>query len=138
MEFKYCIDKQQKIVIRSFHGEVSLSSLGKSLALVWIDPDYDVLYNGIGDFRDSKLVFSRTMLTKIIKMVSENTNSLQGRVAILVSDSLTAAIATIYGDELRNLSQVEIFCYTEDATKFLRVEANILDCLADVRAIDIP
>ncbi|NEN23714.1 hypothetical protein G3O08_09400 [Cryomorpha ignava] len=135
MEFKYYIDKEQKIVVRSFHGEVSLESLEKSLAVVWVDPDYSPLYSGVADFRDSKLLFSKVMLYKIIKTVSDNSMSLQGRVAILVSEPLSAAMATIYGEQLRNMSQVEIFCYTSVAAKFLEVDTNILDCLSDVKPI---
>lgn len=135
MEFKYCIDKEQKIVVRSFRGEVSLSSLEKSLALVWIDPDYNPLYNGIADFRDSKLLFSKVMLYKLIKTVSDNAMSLQGRVAILVSEPLSAAMATIYGEQLKNMSEVEIFCYLPEAVEFLKVDPNILNCLNDVKAI---
>ena len=135
MEFKYCIDKDQKIVVRSFHGEVSLASLQKSIAMVWDDPDFNAVYKGIADFRDGKLLFSKVMLYKIIKTVSENSLSLQGKIAILVSEPLAAAMGTIYGEEMKNLSHVEIFCYLSEAIKFLQTDSNILDCLNDVKAI---
>lgn len=135
MEFKYCIDKELKIVVRSFHGEVTLTSLEKSLALVWIDPDYDPHYNGLADFRYSKIVFSKDVLYKIIKTVSDHPKSLQGRVAIIVSEPLAAAMATIYGEQLNNMSEVEIFCYTLEATNFLKADPSILNCLNDVKPI---
>lgn len=135
MEFKYYIDKEQKIVVRSFHGDISLDLLEKSLSLVWVDPDYDPHYNGIADFRDGKLLFSKDKLYKIIKTVSENAMSLQGKVAILVSEPLSAAMATIYGDELKNLSHVEIFCYPSEAIQFLQTDPTIFDCLINAKSI---
>src|SRR5690606_8905439 len=104
MNFKYYIDKEQRIVIRSFHGEVSLNKLEKSLAKVWADPEYDVSYNGLADFRDCTLLFSKVMLSQIIKTVSDSALSLQGKVAILVSEPIAAAMATIYGEQLNNMS----------------------------------
>lgn len=135
MEFKYFIDKELKMDIRSFHGDISLALLEKSLALVWVDPDYDPSYGGIADFRDGRILFSKVLLFNLIKTVSENAMSLQGRVAILVSEPLSAAMATIYGEQLNNMSHVEIFCYTSEATNFLQTDPNILDCLIDAKSI---
>src|SRR5690554_4247360 len=110
MEFKYYIDKEQKIVVRAYYGEVSLNLLEESLALVWKDPDYDPVYNGLADFRNCNLRFSIEKLLKIIKTVAENVLSLQGKVAILVTEPIAAAMAAIYEEQLEYISKVEVFC----------------------------
>lgn len=135
MNFKYYIDKEQRIVIRRYQGDITLVNLEKSLEIVWADPDYDSSYHGIADFRDSKLLFSRDKLYQIIKKVAKSSNSLRGKIAILVSEPLSAAMAIIYGEEMKNMSDVEIFCYTIEATQFLNVKENIFECLNDKELI---
>lgn len=135
MNFKYYIDKEQRIVIRRYQGDITLVNLEKSLEIVWADPDYDSSYHGITDFRDSKLLFSRDTLYQIIKKVAESPMSLRGKIALLVSEPLSAAMATIYGEEMKNMNDVEIFCYTIEATQFLNVKENIFECLNDKELI---
>lgn len=135
MEFKYYIDKERKIVIRAFYGEVSLNLLEESLKIVWNDPEYDPTFNGLADFRECKMLFSKERLLKIIKVVADNVMSLQGKVAILVTEPISAAMATIYEEKLERISKVEVFCYTSNAAEFLQVNVNILDSLNNIERI---
>lgn len=135
MELKFCIHKEQMTVVRSFFGEVSLEAIKQSLNYIWNLPEFNSNYNGIADFREAKLLFSKNDLYEIINKVAEDQKSLRGKVAILVSEPFAAAMATIYGQHSVNIERVEIFCYTLEATKYLGVDPNIMNCLNEVEVV---
>ncbi len=135
MEIKFFIDTEQKLIIEAFRGEISLATIGKAIPYIWNHPDYSPKFDGIIDFRKSKLLFSKSELHSLMKTIAEDENGMKGRAAVLVSEPIAAAMATIYGEQMKEYHSVGIFCEESEVIHFLRINADIFKKLDDSNAV---
>ena len=135
MEIKFFIDTKQKVIIEAFRGEISLATIGKAIPYIWNHPDYSPKFDGIIDFRQSKLLFSKNELHDLMKTIAEDDKGLKGRAAILVSEPIAAAMATIYGEQMKDYHSVGIFCAESEVIHFLRIDPAIFNKLNDPKAV---
>lgn len=135
MEVKFYIDSKQKVIIEAFKGEISLATISQAIPHIWNHPDYSPMFDGIIDFRKSKLLFSKDELHDLMKTIAEDDKGMKGRAAVLVSEPLSAAMVTIYGEQMKAYHSVGIFCEESEVIHFLRIDPIIFKKLDDPNAV---
>ncbi len=137
MRVKFYIDTAEEIIIEAFYGSISIDTIQKAMPHIWNHPDYSVEYDGIIDFRKSKLEFSKSELYQLIQAMSQDDKVMRGKAAVLVSEPLSAAMATMYGDQMKVIHSVGIFCSESEVFRFLNTDAAIFQKINDVNAVTI-
>ena len=120
----FFIDKENKLIIEKYSGITRIGTVAKLMVHIWAHPDYEKDYDRIVDFEESNLVFSRDELERFMAIISENSNSMRGKAAILVKGPSSAAIVTLYEDQMKHLHKIEIFCSKSEVMNFLNVDAS--------------
>lgn len=137
MEFKFLIDTEQKVIIETFYGNISLSMIEKAIPHILNHPDYDMTYDGIIDLRKANIKYSKEELLRLVKTVSENEHGLRGRAAVLVSEPMSAALATLYGEEIEGLHSVGVFCSESEVQYYLGINTAIFNKVIDSASIPL-
>jgi hypothetical protein len=66
------------------------------------------------------MLFSMEDLNDLIKKLGEAERGLQGRIAIMVSDPITAASATLFAEQTKASQSFGIFCSESEVIRFLK------------------
>lgn len=133
----FFIDKENKLIIEKYTSITRIANVAMLMVKIWDHPDYDRNYNRIADFREVDLVFSREEFQSFIKVVSENTNSMRSRAAILVEGASVAAIATIYADRMNHLQKIGIFASESEVMNFLNIDDSIFSKIQSSDAVRV-
>lgn len=137
MEFKFFIDVDQKVIIESFFGDISFSIMEKAIPYIFNHPNYDKQYDGIIDFRKANLRYSKEELRHFIQTISTNEKGMRGRAAVLVSEPMSAAMATLYGEEMKSIHAVGIFCSESEVLHYLHNKPEIFKRIEQEDAISL-
>lgn len=137
MEVILYFDKAAAVIIEYFNGDVTLAKVAEVFPHIWNHPDYSPSYNGIVDFRDCNLLFSHEDLHKLVKSVADNSQKMQGRAAVLVSEPISAAVGTMYSDQMKDIHSVAIFCSNSEVVNYLGVDSSIFEKLNDSKAVKV-
>src|SRR5690554_2224709 len=103
MKFKCFIDVDQGVIIATFYGDISIASMEQAMPYIFNHPDYNKHFDGIVDFRPANLKYSKEELHHFVNSISESDQGMRGRAAVLVSEPVSAAMATLYGEEMKSL-----------------------------------
>lgn len=133
----FFIDKENKLIIEKYTGITRIASIAELMVNIWDHPDYEQNYDRVVDFQDVSLVFSREEFKQFTKVISENTNSMRGRAAVLVQGPTAAAIVTIYEDQMNHLHKVGIFASESEVMSFLDIDDSIFSKLQNSDAVRI-
>ena len=133
----FFIDKENKLIIEKYTDVTRIGTIEKLMVNIWAHSDYEQYYDRIVDFQDSNLIFSREELKSFIKVISENSKSMRGRAAVLVRESGSAAIVTMYEDQMKHLHKIGIFCSESEVIKFLDIDDSVFDKLHSADAVTI-
>lgn len=125
MKLEFYIDQEHRVIMQSFTGEISIASITHTIPHIWNHPDYSPLFDSIIDFRDSKMLFSKEDLNDLIKKLGEAEKGLQGRIAIMVSDPITAASATLFVEQTKASHSFGIFCSESEVIRFMKCSPEI-------------
>lgn len=127
MKLDFYIDHKHKVIMQSFLGEISLASITHTIPHIWNHPEYSPAFDSIIDFRESTMLFSREELNDLIKKLGEADKGLEGRLAIMVSDPITAASATLFAEHSKASQSLGIFCSESEVIRFLKCSPEIFD-----------
>ena len=133
----FFIDKESRLIIEKYTGIIRISTVRKLIDKVWEHAHYDRNYDRIIDFRNCELVFSLEELRNFIKMTSESPNAMRGKAAVLVQEPISAAIVTMYEDQMKHFHKVGIFCSESEVMNFLDVDNSIFDHTQSAEAITV-
>jgi len=114
----YKIFKEKAFVFVEFRGEVMYQDLLQLNIEVSKDPDYEINFNGIIDFREANL---RVSVKEVVK-IAEHTiaaDSAKGRWAFLVSEPFDTALAKLYKEKISSLHPQAVYSTVDRAVTFL-------------------
>lgn len=131
MEFTFYIDKVQKTIIEQFSGEVTLAKVTKILPSIWAHPDYSNELNAIVDLRNCTLHFSESEMDMFMQTVLADNRAIRGKVAIIVSKPLEAAVGSLYGAKVKAAHSSSVFCSNSEVIHYLGVDPSIFEKLLD-------
>ncbi|NEN23715.1 hypothetical protein G3O08_09405 [Cryomorpha ignava] len=137
MEFKFFIDVDQKVILETFYGDISISDIEKAIPHIFNHPDYNKHFDVAIDFRKANSKYSKQALQDFIKGYVENDQKVLGRVAILVSEPTSAAMATLYGEEMKEIHTLGIFCSESEVHRFLRISPEIFKKIDALETISL-
>ena len=121
------IDKDKRLIIEKYSGITRIGTVEKLMHHIWNHPNYEKDYDRIVDFLDCSLIFSREEFQQFKKAISENANSMRGRAAVLVKEPGSAAIVTMYEDQMNHLHKIGVFCYESEVANFLNLDSTVFD-----------
>ena len=137
MEVVLYFDKTTNVIMEHFRGDVTLAKVAAVFPHIWNHPDYSPKHDGIVDFRDCNFLFSHEELFMLVKSVTENSERMQGRAAVLVSEPMSAAVGAMFSDQMKDIHRVAIFCSNSEVVNFLSVDPDIFKKLDDPEAVKI-
>lgn len=137
MEVIFYIDTELKIILEHFKGNVTGAKVVKGIPNIWNHPKYDPFYDRIADFRDCNLNFSHEGLYLLIKSISDFSQRIQGRAAVLVSEPISAAAVSMYSDQMKNIHRVGLFCSDSEVVNYLGVDPAIFKKIDDPEAVRV-
>lgn len=137
MEFKFFINVDQKVIIETYYGDISISSIEKAILHIFNHPDYNNHFDCIIDFRKANSRYSKNALHDFVKSYAENEQKLLGRVAVLVSEPMSAAMATLFEEETRAFHSLGIFCSESEVHRFLQITPEIFSKIDDMERISL-
>lgn len=133
----FFIDKENRLIIERYTGITRIATVTELMVNIWDHPDYDQNYDRIVEFKDLDLVFSRDEFKQFTKVISESSNSMRGRAAVLVREPVIAAMATIYEDHMKHLHKVGVFASESEVMNFLNIDDSIFDKTQSSDAVTI-
>lgn len=125
MEFKFFIDVEEKVILERFFGDITISNIEKAIPFIYGHPDYNKHFDVVVDFRKANSRYSKQALHDFVKSYAENEQKVLGRVAVLVSEPMSAAMATLFGEEVKAFQSLGIFCSESEVYRFLQITPEI-------------
>lgn len=135
----FYIDKENRLIIEKYTGITRIATVATLMVNIWKHPDYEQNYDRIVEFQDLNLVFSKEEFQQFTKIISENSNSMRGRAAVLVREPSTAAIVSMYEDQMNHLHKVDVFFSESEVMNYLNIDNSIFGKIkgSDVVVIDL-
>lgn len=137
MELKFYIDVDEKVIIEAFYGAVSISGIEKVIPFIYKHPDYNRQFDAIIDLRNANSSFTKQALYDFLKIYAENEDLILGRIAVLVSEPMSAAMATLYDEEMSGYHSLGIFCSESEVHHFLQTKPDIFSKIDHVEKISL-
>lgn len=137
MEVVFYIDTEKRVIIEGFRGDVTLAKAIEVFPDIWNHPDYSPAYDGIVDFRDCNFLFSPEQLQMMFKRLGESDDRIRGRIALLVSDPMAAAMGAMYSEEIKSVHGAGLFCSNSEVINYLGVDPGIFNKLDDPGAVRV-
>lgn len=131
MNMRFYLNPEEKIIIQTFEGDLTLDKWKNAMQHVWSHPLYSPEYKGIVDLRHCNMNFSPRDLFDVIALLKSNPNNLTIRAkgVIMVDQPVSAALASIYTSEMKNFHDAEVFCSESTALRYLGTDFAIFDKL---------
>lgn len=137
MEFKFFIDVDQKVILERFFGDIAISNIEKAIPLIYGHPDYNKHFDVVVDFRKANSKYTKNALHDFVKNYSESEQILLGRIAVLVSEPMSAAMATLFREEVKAFHSLGIFCSESEVHRFLQITPEIFSKIDDMERISL-
>lgn len=141
MQMRFYVSVQQQTIIQKFLGRLTFKKWITAAEAVWNHPDYDQGYKGIVDLRDCEIDMSMADIKTMIDLLkNESEKALRAEAAVLVSQPIAAAFATIYSEKMKDLAPANVVLDEEDAFGIVGVDKKTFEYVNSDRAevIEIP
>jgi hypothetical protein len=124
----YRIIPEERVIIQTFYGKISLKDLKELHLITKKDPLYSHDYSYVSDFRKADLVLTLEDIEIIGNYLIRNDHS-KGKTAVLINRAIDTAKFILLGDRLKPKFNYSVFSTLEAVSVFLNV--NLFPYISD-------
>jgi len=114
---------EESLVVCVFSGQITISEIEETAKIMLSHPDFDIHLNGISDFRQAQVTFTRSELEYFNRAAIE-TPFTRGSWCLLADSPIETAMALIYANELKETHPVGVFSTIKGASNFLNKDLS--------------
>lgn len=119
MKVDYKIYKEHKLIIEIISGETTIEGLADKTNKLFSDPDYDVDYVGVADYRKAVSQVTRAELYGFANFINQSDQFGKSKWAIIANDPMVVALSQVFQQRLLDQSKIGIFNSPIAAAKFI-------------------
>lgn len=117
------IHSHDSLIICSYSGQITIDEIEHATEEMVNRPEFSKAHDGVSDFRQAKVLFTRNELERFNAKAIENSFS-TGSWCILADSPMETAMALIYAHEMKEVHPVEVFSTVQGASDFLKKDLS--------------
>jgi hypothetical protein len=120
MEIKLQIFPDEKLVLESISGEVTLGAMIQKTKALFENPDYNPSFVGVIDFRRGITHMSKVELLGFANLINDSEQFGHAPWAILADDPMVVALSQIFQLRVKNPENIGVFTTVREAAKYVQ------------------
>jgi hypothetical protein len=134
MELKVQILPDEKLVLESISGEITLGEMIQKTKALFENPDYDASFVGVVDLRKGLAHMSKIELLGFANLINDSEQFGHAPWAILADDPMVVALSQIFQIRVKNPENIGVFATVREAAKFVQ-RPSLIQYLEDYPCI---
>lgn len=125
MKFTYLIVPEERLIIESIEGDVTLEHLLELSPKIWSDPKYQRELSAVIDIRHATLKLSTSDMGRLTEFIINSGEGATGDLALVVREPMETAMSYMFEKQMMYNREVAVFSTVEGAYRFLERPASL-------------